>query len=275
MAIVSFEPTHTFISTGDKTAFYTLRQSGVATAVECGVYITFRHSYYIQNLSTDSATAIKRGQEISESLDLPFYPNADFDLNEIKREKAEVIAARNAAIEAERKQQELSALVEYKNSVTAGVMLVGKYNGVLVTDVAKNDPEYLYWFATQYDDEATMFSAFNASAKMASIWATANPKPISNWVGTVNQELLFTGKVTTIRNISGMYSSTLYRIVDESGNIVITYSTAKKFDELDIGDVVTIKGTVKKHETSMYEMTDNDHVTVLSRPKLINVQERV
>lgn len=266
---ISFHPKYTFISTGDKTAFYTLREGGDLTVLVNNVYVTYFHTYHIQNLSTDRDTALTKGNEISEHLGLPFKPNADFDLNEIKRRSHEEAEAhRRAEIEAEEARRTEAAEL-YEAAKTDGLLLVGKYISKTAEEVAEIDPDYLYWMAAEADPEAVRFSKFNASALIAKKWADANPLPISEWVGEEGTKVEFEGRLTKTVDINGMYPTTLFRFVTEDGNVIIIYSTAKKMNELEAGDTVKILATVKKHDRSFYEPHGNNKVTVLNRPKVL------
>ena len=77
-----FYPEKTFISTGCKQNFYTLRKWGV---LRDNRGVTRNTSLYVQNLSTDKDKALLKGKEISRKLGLPFDPEIDFDLKEIER----------------------------------------------------------------------------------------------------------------------------------------------------------------------------------------------
>lgn len=82
---MSFSPDRTFIATGQQSKMYTLRKWGL---FDNGVS-EFLGSLYIQNLATDKERAIAKGEAISEKLGIPFDPEIDFELNEIKRRKLE------------------------------------------------------------------------------------------------------------------------------------------------------------------------------------------
>lgn len=273
MTIVDFKPEYTVISTGDKTAFYTLRVVGTAIGINANGRYAFNHSYFIRNLSTDREKALETGTYYSEQLGYPFKPNADFDLNDIKRRRSEDLVAEREALERYERERTEAAVADYDRDVTAGVLLMGKYADRTIEEVAETDPDYLYWLAreaVEYSESETVFyNKFNASALIAKKWADANPRPISNWIGEVDEKITFTAKLTKIVDINSFYASTLFRFVTDQGNIVVMYSTAKKMYELNKGDVVTIQATVKSHDNSMYEDVDNSKVTLVKRPKIL------
>jgi len=79
-----FYPEKTFVSTGQKQNFYTLRKWGILKDHAGSVRNT---SLHVQNLSTEKDRASLKGKEISRKLGLPFEPEIDFDVKEIQRNK--------------------------------------------------------------------------------------------------------------------------------------------------------------------------------------------
>lgn len=79
-----FYPEKTFISTGQKQNFYTLRKWGILKDNTGSVRNT---SLHVQNLATDKDRAILKGKEVSKKLGLPFEAEIDFDVKEIERNK--------------------------------------------------------------------------------------------------------------------------------------------------------------------------------------------
>lgn len=78
----AFEKLFTFISTGGKKGFYTLRVWGNQTCMDGR---EFTSSVFVQNLSTDKEKAIKKALLLSEKMHLPLNSEIDFDLKEIER----------------------------------------------------------------------------------------------------------------------------------------------------------------------------------------------
>lgn len=268
--IISFSPEYTFLSTGDKTAMYTLREYGLAMGVDMkGQRYEFMTTFYIQNLSTDKEKALAKGAEISANINLPFKANADFDLNEIKRKSREAAEQERADAEAYEQERRVKATQDYTNALGEGVMLAGKYTGDEVEKVGEQDVEYLQWFAGQAVD-IDYYSKFHATAKIAAKWLEENPQPISEFQGEVGDTLIFSGIVTKALEMNGQFYTVLYRFKTATGNIITTFTTAKAFDEVQVGDELTISAKVKAHEHSPYELQDNDKVTVVARPKIIN-----
>ena len=73
-------------------------------------------------------------------------------------------------------------------------------------------------------------------------------KAVSNYVGTIGEKITSDVEVTGSKYVSGYYgSSLLIRMVDDSGNTFTTFYSGNKF-EPEVGDKLTIKGTVKDHK---------------------------
>lgn len=77
-----FDKKFTFISTGDKKGFYTLRVYGHNRTNGKNA------SAFIRNLSTDKDRAITKARLLSEELGLPLNEEIDFELNEIARNES-------------------------------------------------------------------------------------------------------------------------------------------------------------------------------------------
>ena len=131
-----------FISTGEKTGFYTLKQhvfepryaqacGGQWFAAGCD-----HKEVYFQNLSTDRDEAIRKAKEIT-GYDL----TASFDLDEIKRLTAEEYARIRAEAQAKFDATDWS------------VFQFGKYEGRSVADVFAESPGYVEWFAGTWVSE--------------------------------------------------------------------------------------------------------------------------
>ena len=73
-------------------------------------------------------------------------------------------------------------------------------------------------------------------------------KAVSNYVGTIGEKITSDVEVTGSKYVSGYYgSSLLIRMVDDSGNTFTTFYSGNKFGP-EVGDKLTIKGTVKDHK---------------------------
>jgi RNase P/RNase MRP subunit p29 len=89
-------------------------------------------------------------------------------------------------------------------------------------------------------------------------------KSVSNYVGTVGEKITSDVEVTGSKYVKGFYgSSLLVKMVDDLGNTFTTFYSGYKF-EPEIGDKLTIKGTVKAHkEFKGWKSTMLTRVTVV------------
>lgn len=258
---------YTFISTGDKTAMYTLR-------VMCEVYHpqgSFLKDYYIRNLSTDRDTANQKAHYYSEQLSLPLKSDATFDLNEIKRRrKEELEEIRRIEEEAVRQRAEIVKM-ETVESLARNVFLVGRYRSLTANEVAiaYDDVQYLEWFANQASDlSEDYFDKFNISANIAKRWLEENPQPKSEYVGEVGERVKTRVQIKNTKTIESFRSTTfLFEMEDEQRNILKTFSVAKSMVNAPKNEWITIEANIKKHEESPYD--NFNKVTYLNRPKVV------
>jgi len=93
---------------------------------------------------------------------------------------------------------------------------------------------------------ASGISAYNRSVEK--IIEMKAKKAVSNYVGEIGEKITSDVEVTGSRHVSGYYgSSLLVKMVDDSGNTFTTFYSGYKF-EPEVGDKLTIKGTVKAHK---------------------------
>jgi hypothetical protein len=73
-------------------------------------------------------------------------------------------------------------------------------------------------------------------------------KAVSNYVGTIGEKITTDVEVTLSKYVSGYYgSSLLINMIDGLGNTFTTFYSGYKF-EPEVGDKLTIKGTIKAHK---------------------------
>ncbi len=71
----------------------------------------------------------------------------------------------------------------------------------------------------------------------------------SEHVGALKERLEFDVRVIGKRWVEGYYgSSALIRMLDADDNLFVTFANGQFGDDVEIGDAVTIRGTVKKHD---------------------------
>lgn len=89
-------------------------------------------------------------------------------------------------------------------------------------------------------------------------------------IGSLKESITVTGVVEMIRGIEGQFGfSTLFVFTDADGNTVKTFTGSSTFDDVQVGDTITVKGTVKEH--GEYKGRKE---TILSRPKVTNRQPK-
>lgn len=85
-------------------------------------------------------------------------------------------------------------------------------------------------------------------------------------IGTVKGKVEITGRVDTVREISGDYGTSTLIKVETPDGLVKMFTTATALVELEAGQTVTITGTVKSHDS--YQ---DRRETLISRPKLVGI----
>lgn len=93
-------------------------------------------------------------------------------------------------------------------------------------------------------------------------------------VGTVGQRLTLTVKVDFVRSFENAYgTSYLVEMTDEHGNVLKTFASGAFGRDAERGDVATIKGTVKEHETYVTSTGNVRHSTMLTRIAVVEWHE--
>lgn len=268
MTVLAMTPLFGFVSTGDKTAMFTLRiMYRVETTHPSGVgRMVMNEDCYIKNLSTDKDRANEAAAEICQFYKIPLKGSADFDLNEIKRNKSEAIQAEREA--QERFVAEQQRLIEeaqtkfFNESMEQGVFLVGKYIGKTAKETYEIDPQYIQWVAERYVENDN--SKFQVNAKLAKTFIEENNITFGGFVGEVGETVtvdltLKSGYVT-----QGRFTTIIWTALTEDGKVIKFFSTAAGFKALKDGDKFKVTGTVKEHSNYMGKES-----TLLHRPKLV------
>lgn len=80
--------------------------------------------------------------------------------------------------------------------------------------------------------------------------AKAEAAAVSEFVGTVGKREVFTGTVTAVIPYETMYGTgRVVKMADGAGNVLKSLTSGAWAYGLEVGDVVTVKATVKAHET--------------------------
>lgn len=267
--IVSSTPIYGFISTGELTAMYTLRiMASVVSVNSLGQRETFMDDYYIQNLSTDKQIADDKANSILAQMDIPFRPNADFDLNEIKRRKAsEVAAEREAREQAQREYLKLEA-DRFAAQTTAGFMVCGKYIDKTAQEIVDlGDIDYILFAAREHAVQVST-GPWAVNCAVANEWLQNNPQKASEYVGVVGEKITLELTVRTVRVCHGAFYTVLYVCATEAGDLVKFFTTAKAFDDVEKGHKIKVQGAVKAHEIDCF-INGHPKVTMFNRPKMV------
>lgn len=142
---------------------------------------------------------------------------------------------------------------------------------IIVSVMAMNDSEYRDNLVSILDSETVSYRSFGTLVSAVSVWARAKAieaerkaSPIvSGFIGNAKDKLDgIKATVTLLREIDGAYgTTTLIGFRTEDGHSVKWF--ASNAPAIALGDAVTLKGTVKGHET--YNGIDS---TLLTRCKL-------
>jgi len=93
---------------------------------------------------------------------------------------------------------------------------------------------------------ASGIAAYNRSVEK--IIEMKTKKAVSNYVGTIGEKITADVEVLAAKYVSSYYgSSLLVKMIDDLGNTFTTFYSGYKF-EPEVGDNLTIKGTVKAHK---------------------------
>lgn len=261
MAIIDQQALYTFISTGDKTAMYTLRIMFRCTVVIEGVRGTEMRDEYIQNLSNDKETAEQKARYMSEKLELPFKGNADFDLNEIRRSREGEAAARREAFEREARERAEAWEAQKVEDINAGVMLMGKHIGKTAAEVAETDKAYLFWLAGEIEASGKL----GICAQIAAKYIAETNLQLPGYVGVVGEAIELVD-LTLKRAFwtQGQYPTLMHVCEAVTGEEIVFFSTAAGFKAIEIGGKFSITGTVKDQR----EGWGGTKQTIINKPKL-------
>lgn len=257
------EALYTFISTGDKFGFYTLRVMEKVRVYFGGESRVILKDFYITNLSTDSKTAEEKAQRISEEIGIPFKGDADFDLEEIKRRQSEVVRQQKEAIEraiAERQQQ---IEQEFTASVNENVFIAGKYIGQTPSEVYAKEANYLFWLANEYEEGVK--SKLQVNAKIAKKFIEENDIQKPGYIGEEGEEVTVSLTLKHSQWTNSRFPSIMFICLTEKGEEVMFFTVAKKFQALENGNTFTIKGTVKEQRESY----SGNKQTIINKPKMV------
>lgn len=220
--------------------------------------------YHIKNLSQDYNEAIIKAREYADKHNQELRVNVEeWDLNEIRRRKSEEIAEEERRERIRRDEQRETYLFKYQDP-RGLIFYFGQYKGQNVYDVAKKDREYLEFIAEKSTNESTLVDRIKVIVEHL----PPVEKQISSHVGSLKERLTIKCKLVFAKHIERdfMPSFELLKFRDADGNLFVSFFHGVVFcQDIDIGDEVTIKGTVKKHDE--YQGVKQ---TIINRIKLIS-----
>lgn len=262
LSVYRIENLYTFISTGDKTAMYTLRVMTRVHSQNAYGAFSYTNPEFIKILSNDKAKAETLAQEISDNWGVPFKGNAEFELNAIRRERDELKAEQIAEIERNEARRIQDQKDEYARIINEGILTVGKYAGKTVEEVYAIDIAYVFWLAGTADAEQSMF---NVSAHLAAKYIADNEIQMPDHVGSVGDVIEVSLLVRNSTPFEGMYgTSWVMTCTDSDNNVYTFFTTSRKLLAYESGSTMKVKATIKEH--SFYR---NFPQTLLKAPKLV------
>lgn len=256
--IINSKPLYGFISTGDKTAMYTLRimESCLVGGPDGGSIMNL--DYYVKNLSNNKEKAEAVAAEICEDIGVPLKSDASFELNEIKRRKSEMLAAEREAYEKEIQERQEKIEREFDSSVLESVFLSGKYIG---KTPAEADLGYLFWLAEQGVSGSK--SKYDINVQIAQNYIEQNNIQKPGYVGIVGEQIELELKLISCYTTNGRFLSYVFKSVTPTGEAVVFFSTSKKFLALKDGDTFKITGLVRSQDEY-----NGQNSTVINKPKM-------
>lgn len=259
--IVESKALYAYISTGDKTAMYTLRVMCEDKLVIGGETSFTLNSYYYQNLSNNKQLAEEKAEAFAEAMGIPFKGDANFELNEIKRQRDAMAKEKREALERAYQEKIEKEAAERAERVSEGIILVGKYEGQTVEMVWKNDKGYVWWLASMTNCQGKL----GISADIAAKFIADNNIQKPGYVGIVGEELEISLTLRRASWTSGQYPTLMWLCEDEEGHEVVFFSVAKAFKELEDGETFKVKGLVKEQR----EGWNGNKQTILNKPKMV------
>ena len=263
------KPFYGYISSGNLNRMFTLRIVYEAYDYVNGVCKVTTSSDYIRNLSTNYDNALEKAKGILSIMGIKFSENGEFDLDSIERKKSyDILPDEN--VEYKEVIQEINRLKQFADEVELyigdGKIVGGKYNGMTVEEIANIDIGYIRWFQSTFKDAKK--SHHYANWKMFNQWADENLFE-SEWIGSVGDMIEVDLKYIRSSSYKSSFGHNtvgwLHFFEDNAGNLIKISSVAKFIMELESGEKLKIKATIKKHDIDWMD----SKVTVLNRPKKV------
>jgi hypothetical protein len=235
----------------------------IGSCMYCGTFIV--HHFVIQDANGHQFFV---GSEcVNKTGDASLVDGVKAFKKAAEKEERAAKKAEAARIKKEAKDAQLEALkAEWIQSTPRGQEIID----FLTDQVKKADTPYFYTSLLQQFNRCGLLTENQANAAIRAIdamVAAATKKP-SEYVGKIGQRLSLDVTVTkkiSIQTDSWSYYDSgvmdIYTLTDKDGNI-FTIFTKSRFSDINQGDHVTLKATVKEHKEYKGEKQ-----TVINRPK--------
>lgn len=248
---MSYAP-HMFISIGETSAFFTLRESYLHTYTVGGRVCTEVRSFHHQNLAQDIGEAIEKAIRLSAAHGLPLV-GADREalqqqLRDIKRATADEIAERErraAQWEAERAARAAEWHEEQLQMIRDGLSPLRASWGRKIESLER---EFVTWLVDQRAEgrfeQGSIIEAL-ADAIEKNYPALLLPKPDRDkHFGQVGQRVTIEGTVVRSIRLEGQFGVSYFVTIVANG---ICFISKGSFNA-KAGDSIRVKGTIKKHD---------------------------
>ena len=256
-----------YISTGEKTAMYTLRVQYMG--IDGWGHPAIMDDY-ICNLSTDADKALSKAtayvEQNAEGQGVKF---TGFSLDEIKRRAAGVAKAEQEAADAARWEEEENRRVAREAAglqlVTQGKFPFGKYREELFEVAPKSYVKYIAEnFVAEEGDKVVEMLLVELKRLYPEAFVEMpkpNGKHVDAWAE--KEKVEFKATVIAAFGYEGYYGWVdVTKFVKDSGELIV-HSGTRNFD-IEEGDIVVMKGTVKA-----FDEYDDENQTLIIRPKLL------
>ncbi len=136
---------------------------------------------------------------------------------------------------------------ELAEAAIAHVLTLETKNDFIFNINAIAKQNYLDWKATGL--AAAIMFVYNRHLEEEAKREAAADLSKSEHVGALKERLEFDVRIIGKRWVEGYYgSSALIRMLDANDNLFVTFASGNFGDDVNIGDAITIRGTVKKHD---------------------------
>lgn len=240
-----------YISSGEKTKMYTLREN----YLERHQGYIIERDFYVRNLSTDPDKALQVARDLGYEVD----SKPDFTLEEIRRNKSEAEAKRYEEYRiAEQRERELRENQQI-DMIKAGLFPFGKYRSLGFEQAPESYIQY--WLKTDIEETNTVARSLVNALEFNFPWILERIERSSGngeYFGEIKQRYQnLKGEIVGVAGFENFYGwQNVYNILLETGELAvymgsafIAYYDDERNDDVfgKVGDIITFAGTVKDH----------------------------